>query len=274
MSEQAVAAGRARGSGVRRGRHLAEMGVSVLLLLASLAGWELLSATGFFNRVIIPAPSAIARDFVVLVSSSFFPAHLGATMVELTAGFLIGAGAALAAGIALATLPVTKRILYPYVVAFQNLPKIVLAPIFVTWFGFGLESKIAMAVAICFFPTFINTMVGLESVDDDARKLMRSLQATRWQTFRKLAFPHALPLIFAGLKTSLTFAIIGAIVGEFVGARLGLGYLITAYNFQLKTTFVFALIIIVSVVGLLLYLGLSWLDRKIVFWGEGDAGDL
>ena len=126
-----------------------------------------------------------------------------------------------------------------------------------------------MAVVICFFPTFINTIVGLESVDPQAVRLMYSFRATRWQTFRLLAFPHALPVIFAGLKTSLTFAIIGALVGEFVGARIGLGHLITAYNFQLRTTYVFALILIVSALGLALYLAIAWLERRIVFWHRG-----
>lgn len=252
-------------------RRIAEGLASIGLLVIFLGGWELLSRVGFFHRVILPAPTNIWRDLLTLVSADFFPQHFWTTMSELSAGFAIGSGAALVAGVVVATLASVKRVLYPYIIGFQILPKIVLAPIFITWFGFGIESKIAMAVVICFFPTFINTIVGLESVDPEARRLMHSFRATRWQTFRKLALPHSLPIVFAGLKTSLTFAIIGAIVGEFVGARTGLGYLITAYNFQLRTTYVFALILILSVLGLALYLALAWAERRIVFWrGSGE----
>lgn len=273
MSERAAASEvtpTPRWAGLSR-RASAEGLASIGLLVVLMVGWELLSRVGFFHRVILPAPTDIWRDLLTLVSADYFPRHFWTTMYELSAGFAIGSGAALVGGVVVATLASVKRVLYPYIIGFQILPKIVLAPIFITWFGFGIESKVAMAVVICFFPTFINTIVGLESVDPEARRLMHSFRATRWQTFRKLALPHSLPMVFAGLKTSLTFAIIGAIVGEFVGSRTGLGYLITAYNFQLRTTYVFALILILSVLGLVLYLALAWAERRIVFWRrEGE----
>jgi NitT/TauT family transport system permease protein len=146
------------------------------------------------------------------------------------------------------------------------MPKVVLAPIFITWFGFGIESKIVMAIAISFFPVVINTVVGLESVEENAALLMRSLAASRSQVFWKLAWPTALPSIFAGLKTSLTLALIGALVAEFVTAKDGLGTLITTFSFELKVYLVFAVIIVVSLLGLVMYGLMEYLERKIVFW--------
>jgi NitT/TauT family transport system permease protein len=161
---------------------------------------------------------------------------------------------------------VFKEVIYPYVVAFQVMPKVVLAPIFITWFGFGMESKVVMAIAISFFPVVINTVVGLESVQENELLLMRSLVATKSQIFWKLAWPTALPAIFAGLKTSLTLALIGALVAEFVTAKEGLGTLITTFSFELKVYLVFAVIVVVSLLGLLLYGIMEFLERRIVFW--------
>src|SRR6266545_4310964 len=166
----------------------------------------------------------------------------------------------------LVILPLFKEVVYPYVVAFQVMPKVVLAPIFITWFGLGIESKIVMAIAISFFPVVINTVVGLESVEENAMLLMRSLVASRRQIFWKLAWPTALPSIFAGLKTSLTLALIGALVAEFVTAKDGLGTLIITFSFELKIYLVFAVIIVVSVLGLALYGIMEYVDRKVVFW--------
>ena len=127
-----------------------------------------------------------------------------------------------------------------------------------------------MAIAICFFPTFVNTVVGLKSVDDESRLLFKSMVAKKKDIFFKFSLPTALPNIFAGLKSSLTFALIGAIVGEFVGANEGMGLLLDTFNFQLEMASVYALIVILSVVGLLLYLIIEWLDRKLIFWGDHD----
>src|SRR5262249_32078732 len=169
-------------------------------------------------------------------------------------------------GFAMVNLPIFKEVVFPYVVSFQVMPKVVLATIFITWFGLGIESKIVMAIAISFFPVVINTVVGLESVEENAMLLIRSLVASRRQIFWKLAWPAPLPSIFAGLKTSLTLALIGALVAEFVAANEGLGTLIISFSFELKVYLVFAVIIVVSVLGLALYGIMEYLDRKVVFW--------
>jgi NitT/TauT family transport system permease protein len=129
-----------------------------------------------------------------------------------------------------------------------------------------------MGIAIAFFPVLINTLVGLESVPADMVKLMRSLRATPLQIFRKVSFPYALPLIFAGVKQALTYAVIGALVGEFVGASAGLGYLLDSYNFQLRIDYVFALIVVLAIVGAALYFIVEWLDKRLIYWREQQLG--
>ena len=239
---------------------------SLLSLVVVVAIWEGVARAGWVSPLVLPAPSRIWDGLVILFTADWFGKHLWYTTAETLAGFFIGGVAAIALGILMVNVRVFKEIIYPYVVAFQVMPKVVLAPIFITWFGFGMESKIVMAIAISFFPVVINTVVGLESVEEDALLLMRSLVASPMQVFWKLSWPTALPSVFAGLKTSLTLALIGALVAEFVTAKEGLGTLITTFSFELKVYLVFACIIVVSLLGLLLYGLMEVLERKIVFW--------
>ncbi len=234
----------------------------VLLLLV----WEMVSRAGLVAPIVLPPPSRVWDGLVILFTAPWFPQHVWLTTAETLIGFVVGGFAAILLGIVMVNMPLFKEVIYPYVVAFQVMPKVVLAPIFITWFGFGIESKIVMAIAISFFPVVINTVVGLESVEENASLLMRSLVASRRQIFCKLAWPTALPSIFAGLKTSLTLALIGALVAEFVTSKEGLGTLITTFSFELKVYLVFAVIIVVSVLGLALYGIMEYLDRKVVFW--------
>ncbi len=244
--------------------------VSIVVVVTFLAIWELLPRLGLVSTIILPPVSAVWAGLIELVGQDTFATHLRVTVVEMLVGFLIGTLVGFALGVALGVWDVVKKSLYPLVVAFQSLPKIVLAPLLITWFGYGIESKIAMAVVIAFFPVLINTMVGLETVPEEARELMRSLRASRGQVFRKLSLPHAAPFIMAGIKTGLTFAVIGAIVGEFVGSSEGLGYLLHAYGFQLRIDKVFAVIVILSVIGAVLYFLIDWLERRIIYW-RNDA---
>jgi NitT/TauT family transport system permease protein len=239
--------------------------ISFVILLAL---WELVCRLGMASPLVLPAPSRIWDGLVILFTAPWFPQHVWLTTAETLIGFVIGGVTAIALGILMVNVPLFRHTAYPYVVAFQVMPKVVLAPIFITWFGFGMESKVVMAIAISFFPVVINTVVGLESVEEDAFLLMRSLVASRSQVFWKLAWPTALPSIFAGLKTSLTLALIGALVAEFVTAKEGLGTLITTFSFELKVYLVFACVIVVSVLGLVLYGLMAYLERKIVFWRQ------
>jgi NitT/TauT family transport system permease protein len=240
--------------------------LSPLSFVLILVVWEIVCRAGMVSPLVLPAPSRVWDGLVILFTAPWFPQHVWYTTAETLIGFAIGGVAAILLGIVMVNVRLFKEVIYPYVVAFQVMPKVVLAPIFITWFGFGIESKIVMAIAISFFPVVINTVVGLESVEENASLLMRSLAASRSQIFWKLAWPTALPSIFAGLKTSLTLALIGALVAEFVTAKEGLGTLITTFSFELKVYLVFACIIVVSVLGLVLYGLMEVLERKIVFW--------
>lgn len=244
--------------------------LSIVILVVLLALWELLSRIGVFHPLILPAPSLVLIATGELLMSGFFYLHLGVTLYETIAGFLIGSFLAIILGIIVSSNLTLYKVLNPFIVVFQAIPKIALAPIFVTWFGFGPTAKVVMAITICFFPTFVNTVVGLKSVDEESRLLFQSMVAKKKDVFFKLSLPTALPNIFAGVKSSLTFALIGAIVGEFVGANEGLGLLLDTFNFQLEMAKVYALILILSVIGLILYLAIEWLDRKLIFWGDHD----
>lgn len=241
---------------------------SLIVAVVIFGLWELLPRLELVPEIILPPISSTIYALYTLVITDFFMRHFLVTLNEIFWGFVIGTVIGLAVGIFLGVWTGAKRLFYPFVVAFQAIPKIVLAPLLISWFGYGQTSKIAMAVVIGFFPVLINTMVGLESVSRDMIRLMRSLRASRRQIFTKVELPSAAPLMFAGVKTALTFALIGAIVGEFVGAAEGLGFLLYTYNFQLRIDRVFSVIIILSATGGILYFLVEWLDKRLIYWRQ------
>lgn len=240
--------------------------LSLGFLVVALAVWEGLNRFEVIHDIILPAPTRIAVGLWTVVSLDGFARELATTLAEVLAGFGLAVLLGLGLGIVTATFETFRRAIYPYVVAFQVIPKVVFAPIFLAWFGYGIESKIVLAAVIAFFPCLINTAVGLRSTSDDEVMLMRSYVASRWQIFWRLTLPKALPFIFAGLKTALTFALIGAVVAEFVGTYHGLGLMLETFTYALQMHLVFAVIVIVSVLGIVLYAALDFLDRRIVFW--------
>ena len=245
--------------------------LSVLLLVAFLAVWQLISANRLVHEIILPAPLSILKVFPSVVGREVFLRHVLTTLAEIFGGFAIGVSFGLALGILFSLSTTARKTLYPYVLGFQATPRVVFAPLLIAWFGFGPESKIAQATIGCFFPVFLNTLVGLFLVDGNAIKLMRSLRASRWQTFRKLRFPNALPMILAGVKVSLTFAAIGAIVSEFIGAQYGLGYEVERYHVEIAIPQMYAVIVVVGLLGIALFLLVEWLDQRIVFWRTEDV---
>jgi len=155
-------------------------------------------------------------------------------------------------------------------VMFQSLPKVALAPLIVVWFGLGLKSQVVNAALVAFFPLLVNTMVGLKSADEDRVNLMRSLAASDSQIFWMLRLPNALPFVMAGLDVAMIFALIGAIVAEFVGARAGLGMLIQSMNFNMDVSGQFSVLLILSIVGLLLNRCILLIRRRILFWDPAE----
>ena len=247
-----------------------ELPLSALLFIVLVGGWELAVRLLEVTPLLLPAPSAVAASLWEGIRNNTFTYHLGVTFYETMAGFVLGAGLGLILGAVIAQFPLVERTLYPYVVAFQTIPKVAIAPLFVIWFGYGMASKIVITATIAFFPVLANTVVGLRSVPSDQLELLTAFTASRWQVFRMARVPHALPFIFVGLDVAIVLSVIGAIVGEFVGAQAGLGYLILQRTFSMDTAGMFAILILLSTMGL----GLHWLvhaiQRRVVFWAEDE----
>jgi NitT/TauT family transport system permease protein len=247
------------------------LAISLGTCLALLGLWWLLPNTGLVNPLLLPDPIDVALGFRKLVEADVLMHHLGVTMKEIAYGFAIGASVGFALGTILGTIPFVRKVLSPYILALQSLPKVVLAPLLIGWLGFGFESKVATAVAICFFPLMINTMVGLSLPATDSMKLMRSLGASRLQVYTKLRIPVAAPLIMVGFKHSVLLAFTGVLIAEIlVGSSEGLGRLIAVYNQQIQMDLAFAVVILLAVIAVTAVMLLNWLDRKIIFWREDE----
>jgi NitT/TauT family transport system permease protein len=239
-----------------------------VVFVVMVAAWELAVRVELLNKFAAPAPSVIAHDSVSLLGQRFLWSAVWLTLEETLIGFAVGVVAGFLVGMLSSLFPLFRRSVYPYALAFQIMPNIVFAPLFLIWFGFGIMSKIVMAASIAFFPLVVNTIAGVQTVDRDAQLMMRSLGVSRWQMFRHLTLPSAAPLIAAGLKLALTLALIGAIVAEFVGATQGLGVLLTLFQSNLDTPRVFSVSIFLAILGLALYGLITQVERRIIFWTD------
>jgi NitT/TauT family transport system permease protein len=238
----------------------------LLLIVAFLAVWEGIVRLFSIPLFILPAPSAIFFALWNGMTSALYLEHVWVTLVETLLGFALGSALAFAFGISVALSRRVEYFLYPFIVMFQAMPKVALAPLIIIWFGLGLTSKVVSAGLVAFFPLMVNTIVGLRSADEDRINLMRSLAATRGQIFWMLQLPNAMPYIFAGLEIAMIFALIGAIVAEFVGAQSGLGMLMQSMNFTMDVAGQFSVLLILSVLGLLLNSAVSEIRRRVLFW--------
>jgi NitT/TauT family transport system permease protein len=220
---------------------------------------------------VLPAPDDVLRSAIAGLSLGIFnPSsywfHAGVTIWEAILGFVLGSVFGAVLGIALSHWTILGKVSYPYIVAFQSLPKVALAPLMVVWFGFGIDGKVLITAVITFFPVLANMMAGYQSVDPDRIELARSCKASEFDLLTKIILPSSLPFLFAGLSTASVLAILGAIVGEFVGASAGLGMLLMQYNQSLETAPMFAIIIILGLIGCLLSYAVSMLQRRYCFW--------
>jgi NitT/TauT family transport system permease protein len=246
--------------------------VHVLLALLFLSGWE--AAVRLFDipAIIVPAPSAVLAALRNGIANGEIGEHLLVTFGEIIMGFVCGAAFGLVSGAVIGLFPLLERTIYPYLVAFQTVPKVAIAPIIVVWFGYGMTSKVVITATIAFFPVLANTVMGLHAPPREQVELLIALTASRWQIFRWVRFPNALPYVFVGLDVAIVLAVIGAIVGEFVGAQAGLGYLILQREFNLDMAGVFALLVVLSVLGIGLHWAVTLVQRRVVFWLD-DHGD-
>ena len=236
--------------------------------------WEWAGRTGRLNDLIMPAPSAIAEAFwrLYAVTGEVYW-HFFVTLYEAVAGFLIGAGIGMGLAIAAALSLGFRRYIAPYAIALNVTPGIAVTPIFIAWFGFGWSSKIALAALIVFFPVFVNTLSGLLRTDRDTAELFRALGASKAQTFFKLMVPNAAPMIFAGFKIAMTSALVGAIVAEFASATEGIGILMQRYSHKLDIAASIAVLLSMSLMGLLLFTLMEEMDRRVVFWKHQGSLD-
>jgi NitT/TauT family transport system permease protein len=240
--------------------------LSPLVVVLVIAMWYVITENRIVSRILLPPPGAVASAMGLLLTAPWFPDHLVTTAMEMVVGFVLASAGAFAMGVVLSHIPLIRRVFYPFLVVFQVMPMVVLAPVIVIWFGFGIESKIVVAVTTAFFVVLVNTLAGMDAVHRNALLLMRSLVASNRQIFFMLELPTSLPYVFAGLKTGATLALIGALVGEFVTARAGLGRLLTQFSFALKQDLVFATVLVVGALGVLMYAAVAFLQRRIVWW--------
>jgi NitT/TauT family transport system permease protein len=242
------------------------LSLRLLLIATVLAVWEAGVAYFEIPQFILPAPSSIFAGLWRGLQSGIYVTHTGVTLAETFMGFALGTVLAFCLGTAVALSRRVEYFLYPFIVMFQAMPKVALAPLIVVWFGLGLTSKVINAALVAFFPLMVNTIVGLRSADEDRVNLLRSLAASKMQIFWMLRLPNALPYIFAGLEIAMIFALIGAIVAEFVGSEKGLGMLIQSMNFNMDVAGQFGVLLILSMIGLFLNGMITWLRRRVLFW--------
>ncbi|SEU11032.1 ABC transporter permease [Variovorax sp. OV084] len=240
----------------------------VAVFVAVIAAWQLVVSALGISHLIFPGPAGVARSIYDVFQSGEVWPHLWVTLYEILAGFALGAFAGFLLGALIGQSALLELVLYPYVVAFQTVPKVAVAPLFVLWFGFDTTSKVVITATIVFFPVLANTIVGLRSAPRDQIDLMRAFTASSWHVFRMVRLPHALPYVFAGLDIGIVLAVIGAIVGEFVGAQAGLGYLILQRNFSMDAAGMFAILIVLSAIGIVLHGLMKAIARRVVFWAD------
>jgi NitT/TauT family transport system permease protein len=236
----------------------------LVVIVGVLVIWEL--GVRLFNvpAYLLPPPSAIARRIVV--DYRLVAINTWVTLGEVLAGYGLAIVVSIPLAAILSQFRVVENAIYPTLVASQTIPKVAIAPILVVWFGFGLLPKILIAFLICFFPIVVDTMTGFRSVPREVIWLARSMGASQWKTFIKIRIPAALPNIFAGLKVASTLAVVGAVVGEFIGADRGLGYQLIVANGLMDVQLSFAVLVALSLLGIVLYAAIDLLERLALPW--------
>ncbi len=247
-----------------RMRQLADIGYPAIVFIVSVVVWEFGARAGWFPPYVLPAPSSIVAR--IGDTADLMLHHAVVTSAEIILGFVL----AVIIGVALAALIVFVRTIdkafYPWLVVVQVIPKVALGPLLVVWLGFGFLPKVLLAFLLSFFPVMISAMVGLRSIDNDSMFLLRSMGADPIKIFRHLQLPSALPGIFGSMKVAITLATVGAIVGEFIGANEGLGYVLVTANGVLDTTLIFVALTWISVLALVFYGAIAVMENMSVHW--------
>jgi len=236
-----------------------------IILLAFLFGlWELIVRIVGVPGYILPPPSRIVVTF--FAQFGFLWSHAIVTLAEITFGLLLGSAGGLLLAAAIVYVPLIEWAVHPLIIASQMIPVFAIAPLLIVWLGYGLWPRVVVAALICFFPVAINGVDGLRATSSETLELFRSLGASRWQIFTKLRFPGSLPALFSGWKIAATLAVVGATIGEWIGASRGLGFLMLESNARLRIALVFAAILMLTLVGLLLFGIVRIIERLVLRW--------
>lgn len=239
---------------------------SLITIALVLIIWQAVVMLGLVSPSLVPEPLAVVEKFSAIIANGRWWLHTSTTLVEVLAGLGLGVGIALVLGYSIAKSRLLEDMLSPIIVSMQSTPVVAYAPLLIIWFGSGPTSKIVICALTVFFPMLMNTVVGIRSVPDDLYDLMRVTRATRWQTLTKLEIPAAMPILLAGLKTSATLSVIGAVVGEFINANAGIGFMISVARNQFDTPLVYVGVITLALIARTLYGFISILERRLLMW--------
>lgn len=240
--------------------------LSLLVLLIFLAMWQWLPGILNMPSYIFPKFTSVVNEAQVMWKHNQLFSHFMITSLEVIVGFALGALLGILFGVVLGLSPRIESIFSPYILALQIAPKVAFAPLFVMWLGYTIYPKILVAILIVFFPVMINVLSAIRTVDPDMINMVRTLNGSRWQIFRLVEFPSALPVLFSGLRIAATLAVIGVTVGELVGGNKGLGFLLVDGEGQGNTAAVFVAIAALTLVGLLAYWAVVWAERRILHY--------
>ncbi|KAF5077725.1 MAG: ABC transporter permease [Acetobacterium sp.] len=249
---------------MRKYQNIGDKLIPILFILAILILWELVVNLGVVERYILPSPTDIIT--ALTANGSDIMMHTGVTFFEGMTGLLVAVCLSLIMAIVMDQLPVVKKAIYPVLVISQTVPIIVIAPLLAMWFGFGIAPKIFVVVLVCFFPITVNLIEGLQSVDRELINLVRSMGATRRQIFAKIKFPSALPYFFSGLKIAATYSIMGAVIGEWLGGKAGLGVYMLRARHAFALDLVFASILVIVILSIMLFYGIAGIQRALMPW--------
>jgi NitT/TauT family transport system permease protein len=252
---------------------LGQILLTITIFVVLIVIWDLYVRLLGLSSLVLPSPYQVWLSLVENTLSGRLIDHMWVTLSEVLLGFLLGSVVGIALGTLTAQSPLMRTILGPYILASQAMPKLALAPIIVIWLGFGIAPKVVITALICFFPLLENTIIGLTSTNPHQVELFQVLTASRWQSFIKLRVPHALPVIFAGLRVAITLAVVGAVVGEYVGANRGLGALVIAAQGSFDTPLMFAIFVYLTVIGIVLYKLMELVEQTAFSWRHIKRGD-
>lgn len=241
---------------------------SVLVILSFFVIWELIVHQFNVPEYVLPSPSnALAHLFIKQPDANYYwMLHIGATLKEVVISFAVTSVLGIFISLLMIWSPQIRKVIMPGFIFINSLPIVAIAPIILLWFGYGIQTNILISFLVSFFPVVVNTVTGLEDIDDDLLDLVRYLNASKWQIFRKIRIPNALPYIFSGLKICTTLTVMGAIVGEFIASDKGLGYIIINSQYTMDTPAIFASLIVISLGGAVLYFIVSLIERLAMPW--------